>query len=430
MTKLKIVWICHFSNELVRKHLKEGIGLLESTVRKIIKRPFKAYDFAQWNTNAIREFEKLTDEVELHVISPGYFMKVDESVFVEKQIRYYFFKDERSLFDKVINKLLDRKPSYKINRTYIKNKIAEIKPDLVHIIGAENLNYSLAALDVPKTIPSFVQLQTLMIYPGFKDNYPISAHSYDYKSSRERNIIENVDYVGSVSKKIVSYLKENVKLKHPILSTNLALTEPVDFSYEKKEFDFVYFALDINKSVDFAIEAFAIACKENPTITLDLVGECSVALKAQLDSRIAELGIEKNVFFEGKLATHDDVIRQVKKSRFAILPLKIDSVSGTIREAMACGLPVVSTITPGTPDLNKNRESILLSSSGDFDAMANNMLKLLNDDEFAKKIQKNAGITASERASNEQCMRKWIAAYHACIENFKNGTPIPQELLS
>lgn len=62
--------------------------------------------------------------------------------------------------------------------------------------------------------------------------------------------------------------------------------------------------------------------------------------------------------------------------------------------------------------------------------MAENMLKLLNEEAFAKIIQENAGITASERANNEQVIRKWISAYHACIDNFKNGTPIPQELLS
>lgn len=430
MAKLKIVWFCSFSNKLVRNYLNQGVGLIEFIVRKIIKRPFKVYDFAQWNTNAIKEFEKFTDDVELHVISPGYFMKDDESSFEENGIHYYFFKDERSFWGTVINKFVDRKILYKKNRAYFKNKIAEIQPDLVHIIGAENPNYSLAALDIPETIPSLVQLQTLMIDPDFKKNYPMSEKIYEYRAGIERKILEKANYIGTVAKKYIAYINSNVKIKHPILSTTLALTEPVDFSFERKEFDFVYFALNISKAVDFAIEAFAIACKEKSSITLDIVGEYSAALKAQLDSRIAELGIEKNVFFEGKQATHDDVIRQIKKSRFALLPLKIDLISGTVRESMANGLPVVTTITPATPNLNDKRESVLLSPIGDHQAMAENMLKLLNDETFAKKIQENAGITASERQNNEQVIRKWIAAYHACIDNFKNGTPIPQELLN
>jgi len=96
---------------------------------------------------------------------------------------------------------------------------------------------------------------------------------------------------------------------------------------------------------------------------------------------------------------------------------------------MANGLPVVSTITPETPNLNKKRESVLLSPAGDFSAMADNMLKLLNDENFAEKIRENACITASERVNNEQIIRKWIDAYRASIDNFKNGTPIPVHLL-
>ena len=55
MPKLKVVMLCHFSNELVRKHLKYGSGILESVVRRILHKPLVQADFAQWNTNAIKE---------------------------------------------------------------------------------------------------------------------------------------------------------------------------------------------------------------------------------------------------------------------------------------------------------------------------------------------------------------------------------------
>lgn len=429
MEKLKIVWLCHFSNPLVRKHLKNGVGKIEYLARKFMKKPIQSIDFAQWNTNALKEFEKFTDEVDLHVISPGYAMKNKESIFVENGIHYYFFKDERSLFGKILNYFIKQNFIYKKNRKYIANKILTIKPDLVHVIGTENPAYSLAALDIPETIPSFVQLQTLVIDPDFKKNYPISNERYQYISNIERKILEKANYIGTVAKKFISYINLNVKIKHPIISTTLALTEPVNLSSGKKDYDFVYFALNVNKAVDYAIEAFAIAHRFKPSITLDVVGECSVSLKIQLDRRIKELGLQHCIFFEGKLPTHDDVICQIKKSHFALLPLKIDLISGTIREAMANGLPVVTTVTPATPDLNKDRESVLLSPIGDFESMAKNMLKLLDDEQYAKMIRKNAGITASERVSNELHMRKWVDAYRACIENFKNGTQIPQNLL-
>lgn len=431
MPKLKVVMLCHFSNALTRKHVKYGSGFFESIVRFVLRKPLLLADFAQWNINAIKEFEKLTDEVELHVISPGYYMRGKESVFVENGIHYYFFKDERTLFTQLKNKILKRfKETYSKNRAYISKKISEIKPDIIHMIGAENPNYSIAALDFPENIPHIVQLQTLMLDPDFKKAYPANAESYDYRANLERKIIENADYVGTVAVKFRKILNTDVPLKHPILGTNLALTEPIDFSFEKKEFVFVYFAANISKAVDYAIESFAIAHKACPTATLDIVGDYAIDYKKKLDERIAELGIQDFVTFEGKQATHDDVIRQIKKSRFALLPLKIDLISGTVRESMANGLPVVTTITPATPKLNEKRESVLLSPIGDHQAMAENMLKLLNDEKYADMIRENAGITASERVNNEHVIRRWIDAYHACIENFKNGTPIPENLLS
>ena len=141
-------------------------------------------------------------------------------------------------------------------------------------------------------------------------------------------------------------------------------------------------------------------------------------------------GEGENVRFEGKLPTHDDVLRQIKLSRFAVLPMKIDLVTGTIREAMANGIPVVTTITPASPNLNVKRESVLLSEKGDFQAMADNMLRLLRDKDFADRIREIALITAEERESNQEIVSQWVIAYKACIDNFRNGTPIPEDLLN
>ena len=98
----------------------------------------------------------------------------------------------------------------------------------------------------------------------------------------------------------------------------------------------MYFSLNISKAVDLAVEAFAIAKRSHPEINLLVVGDYDDDFKPKLDARIAELGIAESVIITGKLQTHDDVIREVKNSRFALVPLKIDFVSGTIREAIAC----------------------------------------------------------------------------------------------
>ena len=153
---------------------------------------------------------------------------------------------------------------------------------------------------------------------------------------------------------------------------------------------------------------------------MDIVGSGSTDFVEQLHRRILELNLANNVVFEGRLATHEDVITQIRKARFALLPLKIDLISGTIREAMANGLPVVTTVTPATPSLNEKRESVLLSQQGDYDAMALNMCKLLEDEELAKRISDNALLTSSESSSNTELMNGWKKVYLDLMKDCTN----------
>ena len=148
-----------------------------------------------------------------------------------------------------------------------------------------------------------------------------------------------------------------------------------------------------------------------PELKLKIVGNYTEEYKAILDKRINELGIYDSVVFTGKLPTHSDVIEEVRHSRFALLPLKIDFISGTIREAMSIGIPVVTTITAGTPSLNEKRESVLLSKPEDFVGMADNILRLKNDDSLAKKLSNNGVETIMEKYNNIETIRAWVDCY-------------------
>ena len=108
-----------------------------------------------------------------------------------------------------------------------------------------------------------------------------------------------------------------------------------------------------------------------------------------------------------------------------MLPLKVDGVSGTIREAMFAGIPIVSTITRSTPDLNVNRESLLLSKQGDFEGMAFNMVRLVQSPELAFRLRSNALITAQEKWNNNCSMSQLIEVYKAIIMNHKHDSEIP-----
>ena len=309
-------------------------------------------------------------------------------------------------------------PDYKSNAEVILSLINSINPDLIHVIGAENPYYSISALSMPQTIPLLVALQTLMIAPDFSNNYPISKEMYEFRSSIERKVLERADYISIRVKRYIDILNEEIKPTPKILEMPLAIGEKLSISDYKKQYDFIYYAADIAKAADYALEAFAIAKKRHKDITLHVVGGYNEDYMNVLRKRMQELGVDDGIDFTGRLATREDVINEVRKARFALLPLKVDLISGTIREAMANGLPVVTTITPITPEFNDTRDSLLLSEKVDFNVMASNMCRLLEEKGLANKLRVNAALTLQERYSNEAAMKLWKENYYKVLKEW------------
>ncbi len=411
--KIRIALICHLSNPEIRNHLEFDKVSIVKFIYKIMGKSFEI-DYAQWNTNAITEFEKY-DAVELHVISPHKCISGIQE-FNINNIYYHFYPSEDDTFGSLFKfRVLGiLKKSYSKSSSIICNFIRQIQPDLIHMIGAENPYYSESALSLPTHIPLVLSLQTLMSDPIFFDNYPISRELYEYRASLERKVILRADYLGTKIESFKRIILRDIKPDAKFLDMTLAVGEEVRLVENEKKYDFVYFAANISKAADYAIEAFALAKRKCPDITLLVVGGYDELFKKTLDQRILDLSLD-GVFFLGLLPTHDDVINMVRTARYALLPLKIDLISGTIREAMANGLPVVSTITPATPQLNEKRLSILLSEKEDFQEMAENMLRLVEDPVYANTIRENAAITVSERYDNSMAMKEWVIAYESVI---------------
>lgn len=420
MNKIKVVWLCNFSNKDVRFHLKFRRNPIERLFYFLRGKKFEVADYGRWNSNALFYFKTFTD-IDLHVISPHALINSKLQEFFFENINYHFFALENEKFiKKFYYRLTQKQCEYDINSEQIVELIEKIQPDIIHCIGAENPVYAKSCLMLSDDKILLTSLQTLMLDPNFFDNYPIDKKSYDFRSSIERAVILRSDYIGTIVKNFRDIIVKDVKPDCKFLDLKLALGEDINIVDSEKKYDFVYFSANINKAVDLAIEAFALAAQINLNITLDIIGAYTVELKSELDDRLKELGIEDRVFFEGHQLTHDDVINKMRNSRFALLPLKIDFISGTIREAMCNGLPVVTTITQGTPLLNENRESVLLSEIGDHKAMADNMLKLVDDIELADKLKVNAVNTVEERYGNKCAMQEWRNCYHKIIEENKN----------
>lgn len=429
--RMRVLWLCSVSNAEMREHYQTKAGPFMRWIYKRFKHTTTDdKDHAIWDTNAIKEIEKL-DDVELHIVCPKRFLSEKYVDFEMNGVYYHLFRDENStlipwLYSQTVTKFSSR---FHRNRKMIKKIIQRVNPDIIHIIGAENPQYSLAALDIPSNIPFIVQLQALLCRLENVTRIPFERKDYHYKGEIEKEIFGRAPFIGTASQIFIDHIKENIPTKATYLKISLALTEPVYKKIDDKQYDFVYFAGNLSKGADLAIKSFAIVHKIYPHITLDIIGGYTTDLKNALDSIVKENHLEDCVTFEGFMPTHDDVINQIRKAKYALLPVTMDLIPGTVREAMANGLVVLTSITVKTPTLNQTRESVLLSPVCDCESMAKDMIKVLEDPDYANQLRENAWLTAEERNSNKTIIQKWISAYQACVAKFSKEIEIPENLL-
>lgn len=130
--------------------------------------------------------------------------------------------------------------------------------------------------------------------------------------------------------------------------------------------------------------------KEIPA-KLMMVGEGPEKEKAEHLCR--ELGIQDKVIFFGNSNEIDTILCQTD---LFLLPSKTESFGLVALEAMACGVPVISSNAGGLPEVNKDGFSGYLSEVGDVDSMANNALKILRNQTDLDQFKKNALITAQQ----------------------------------
>ncbi len=100
--------------------------------------------------------------------------------------------------------------------------------------------------------------------------------------------------------------------------------------------------LDPGKRVDLLIEAFADKFHDVEHVRLRIAGHS--VHQAGLEALAAERGISEKVDFVGAVQ-RDDIVAEFSSSHVFVLPSVAEAFGTVIWEAMACGLPLVSTAT-------------------------------------------------------------------------------------
>lgn len=157
------------------------------------------------------------------------------------------------------------------------------------------------------------------------------------------------------------------------------------------------------KNYEMLIRAFKLISDKHPNYKLVIYGEGRE--KTQLHNLILKLGLEKKAFLPGNVA---DIANRYKKASVFALSSNYEGMPNALIEAMALGLPCVSTDCPcGGPNfLISSGENGILVPVNDTNKFAMALDRIISSEVFAKSLGSEA-IKVRDRLNPDKIYAQW-----------------------
>ena len=157
------------------------------------------------------------------------------------------------------------------------------------------------------------------------------------------------------------------------------------------------------KNHELLIRAFARIADSYPNENLYIYGEGSS--RKELQDLIVKFELQNRAFLPGSVM---DVNVKLSQAKIFVLSSDYEGMPNALLEAMAVGVPVISTDCPcgGPRTVIENENQGLLVQVGDVEKMADALEKLLND----SYLRKQMSVAEKERAKdfrNDAIMPQW-----------------------
>ncbi|MDP5201949.1 N-acetyl-alpha-D-glucosaminyl L-malate synthase BshA [Flavobacterium sp. DG2-3] len=166
------------------------------------------------------------------------------------------------------------------------------------------------------------------------------------------------------------------------------------------------------KRIPDIIKIFYNIQKELPA-KLMMVGDGPEKEKAEILCQ--ELGILDKVIFFGNSHEIDKILCMTD---LFLLPSETESFGLAALEAMALGVPVISSNSGGLPEVNFDGFSGYLSNVGNVEEMAENAIKILKDDAVLNQFKANA-LEVAKKFDIHNILPKYEALYQKAIDDYK-----------
>jgi L-malate glycosyltransferase len=273
--------------------------------------------------------------------------------------------------------------------------------DVIHVFSASYLSFVLA----PTPAILIAKLYDKRIVLNYR-----SGEAADHLRRWRRTAIPTIRLVDEIA--VPSGYLVDVFAQFELVSRGISNFVDTDrFSFrERRPLRPVFLSnrnLEPLYNVGCVLRAFAIIQKHWPEARLIVAGDGSQ--RGELE-RFAQERKLRNVDFVGRVAPEQMHALYSAADVYLNSP-DIDNMPGSVIEAFASGLPVVTTDAGGIPYIVNHNSTGLMVSGGDYRAMADLALRLLEDEALAWRITRKAREEC-DKYQWDAVRNDWLKLYH------------------
>ena len=134
--------------------------------------------------------------------------------------------------------------------------------------------------------------------------------------------------------------------------------------------------------------------------------------------QIKKLGISPFVTFTGRISD-EEFVRQYAKATVAVIPSVYEGFGLPAGEAMACGVPVISTTGGALPEVVG--DAGILVPPADPAALTEAITKVLNNPDLANKLSEAGYKRVQNHLTWNAAARKTVDAYRRAINDYRKN---------
>ncbi|GKX68075.1 glycosyltransferase family 4 protein [Inconstantimicrobium mannanitabidum] len=297
-----------------------------------------------------------------------------------------------------------------INTIYLENGSGDNKKNFIPIVRELKKINKKYKFDLLVEVDVILRIFTVLATKRTKTRV-ISWEHFNFRTNlgtKLRDIARKIaartsDYIVTLTEEDKEDYEKSLKCKAKVKAiSNPLVFYPNEYSNLNNKVVLSVGRMHTQKGFDMLIEAWAKVKKQDNEWKLRIAGDGDEFEKVK--NKAVELQVEDSVEFLGLI---NNVAEEYLDASIYVMSSRFEGFPMVLLEAMSFGLPVVSfDCHTGPRDIIKQNEDGLLVSPNDTNKLANQLIKLMKDDELRHDMGRNAKENI-KRFSIDNIIKEW-----------------------